>query len=47
MKTPDEKQDEARKTKSLARFAAVQAVLQGIQAGQPLIRALEHACGQA
>jgi transposase InsO family protein len=47
MKTHDETQEERRKTRALARFAAVQAVLQGVQAGQPLARALEYACTQA
>ncbi|MFA5264542.1 MAG: DDE-type integrase/transposase/recombinase [Opitutaceae bacterium] len=46
MKTPLKSEEDPRHTRALARFAAVQAVLQERQAGQTLARALQHASEQ-
>ena len=46
MTTPIPSEEDPRQIRALARFAAVQAVLQACQAGQSLCRALQHASEQ-
>jgi|JI9StandDraft_1071089.scaffolds.fasta_scaffold73279_2 putative transposase len=47
MKIASQGQEDPREERALARYAAVQCVIQALQAGQTLAAALEHACRQA